>query len=161
MPPYTSPHQASFRSSKLLTRPGPVCCCEPPQRRRRDNLQASPWISTGCYYDGAVEVVIGALILAMVGLALVGTWMRRDRTPRWSIVYVRYWRVSVDQRFVIALAIVVDTILVCLGGSEGASPSFWSAEALLVGVQAVLIGVWLWVLSRRTEALIWRHILRP
>jgi hypothetical protein len=108
-----------------------------------------------------VEVVIGALVLAVVGLALLGTWMRRDRTPRWSIVYVRYFRVSVDQRFVIALAIVVDTILVCLGGSQGASRSFWSVAGLLVGLQAILIGAWLWVLSRRTEALIWRHMLRP
>ena len=106
-------------------------------------------------------MVIGAPLLAAIGLALTGTWMRRDRTPRWSIVYVRYRRVSLDQGFVITLAIVVDTILVCLGGSEGASPSFWSALGLLIGLQAVLIGVWLWVLSRRTEALVWRHMLRP
>jgi hypothetical protein len=92
-------------------------------------------------------------------IGLLTTWIRADRTPRWLYRYRD--APPVDERLAIAIAILVDAAIATVGVTQVASATFWASVAVLVGAQALFLGSWLWHVSRRHDARVWRRIHRP
>jgi hypothetical protein len=79
--------------------------------------------------------------------------------PRWLYRYRD--APPVDERLAIAIAILVDAAIATVGVTQVASATFWASVAVLVGAQALFLGSWLWHVSRRHDARVWRRIHRP
>ena len=106
----------------------------------------------------ALEIV-AIWLGSAVGLALLGMWLARDRSPRWQYRYQDY--PPVDERLFVAIAVLTDAILATVGVTQDASGALWAAVAVLIGAQALLVGSRLFVVSRRKEPRVWHHATRP
>jgi hypothetical protein len=85
-------------------------------------------------------------------ICLAALWMTRDRSPRWSRFHFLSQR-SVDQRWLLPIAISVDAAIGILGILSNASRAFWILVAGVVTFQAVFIALTLWSVRRRPHVL--------
>lgn len=121
--------------------------------------------SPSCRYRPVMDVHWWAAAVVAssgaVGLAFAIRGIAGSRDSRWVAFYPRYRR-HVDQRWLIPIAILIDTIFAVVGLAESASTTYWISWAITVAVQflflvSVLSLTWLRGRSKhRTE-----HPTRP
>jgi len=88
---------------------------------------------------GMRVLLTGAVIMFGIA-AMVATvrWIAVDRDPRWSRYYRSYDR-HVDQRWLCAIPLGVDTLYASLGAGGNADGAYWVGLGVIVSIQVVLV----------------------
>jgi hypothetical protein len=94
----------------------------------------------GSSLDGSLLLLLGALVGGLVCLILSLCWILRVPAP-WSLRHTRFG--SVDQRWLVPIALLVDCAYVATGVTHPWGQGTWILALSVLGVQAALAGLWL------------------